>query len=224
MQPVQGGCAELSLDGGAIAGVQPLRGDEYGVPAGSGRANEGAGICGAGGGWQGFGGGGVSSLSGHQSARMGSDTWLTPPEIIKALGKFDLDPCCPAGMPWRTAETMILSPDDGLAKAWVGRVWLNPPFGKYAARWLERLARHGNGIALVAARTETRMFFEHVWGKADAVLFLKGRPHFYDGKGRRAPFNSGAPIVLVAYGQGNVHALQLCGLKGAFVKLKGGNS
>ena len=26
------------------------------------------------------------SMSGHQSARMKSDTWLTPPEILRALG------------------------------------------------------------------------------------------------------------------------------------------
>lgn len=35
------------------------------------------------------------AIGSHQSARMKSDTWLTPPDIIKSLGEFDLDPCSP---------------------------------------------------------------------------------------------------------------------------------
>ena len=35
------------------------------------------------------------SLSGHQSAKMKNDEWLTPPEILRALGSFDLDPRAP---------------------------------------------------------------------------------------------------------------------------------
>lgn len=39
----------------------------------------------------------------------GEKSWLTPPEIINALGPFDLDPCCPPPptMPWRTATQMV---------------------------------------------------------------------------------------------------------------------
>ncbi len=40
--------------------------------------------------------------------------WLTPPAIIKALGEFDLDPCCPPVMPWRTAREMISSKADSI--------------------------------------------------------------------------------------------------------------
>lgn len=87
------------------------------------------------------------------------------------------------------------------------RVWLNPPFGRAAAKWLRKLADHGNGIALIPARTETAMFTESVWQRADAVLFLHGRPHFHRPDGSRAAFNSGAPICLVAYGIANVVAL-----------------
>ena len=32
----------------------------------------------------------------------GKDEWLTPPEIIKSLGEFDLDPCSPINRPWAT--------------------------------------------------------------------------------------------------------------------------
>ena len=85
------------------------------------------------------------SLSAHQSARMMTDEWLTPPEILAALGPFDLDPCTPDAMPWQTAAARYTKRDDGLAQPWRGRVWLNPPFGREAVRWLRKLAAHGDG-------------------------------------------------------------------------------
>lgn len=152
------------------------------------------------------------SLSAHQSARMKNDEWLTPPEIVRALGEFDLDPCSPVERPWDTAKFHYNIHDDGLTQYWNGRVWLNPPFGREAVKWLRRMVKHGNGIALIPARTETAMFFECVWGAADAILFIEGRPHFHYVDGTRAPFNSGAPICLVAYGLSNVAALDRSGL------------
>jgi hypothetical protein len=74
------------------------------------------------------------------------------------------------------------------------------------------MAEHNNGIALIPARTETAMFYECIWGAADAVLFMKGRPHFHFVDGSRAQFNSGAPICLVAYGEQNTQALLRSGL------------
>ncbi len=152
------------------------------------------------------------SLSAHQSASAISVDWLTPPEWIDALGPFDLDPCTPVDMPWVTAERRYSLPCNGLAMPWSGRVWCNPPFGAAAADWLRKCADHGNAIALIPARTETRMFFESVWPRADAVCFVKGRPHFHRVDGTRAPFNSGAPICLVAYGRMNALALDRAGL------------
>lgn len=152
------------------------------------------------------------SMSSHQSARMKNDEWLTPPEIVRACGEFDLDPCAPVVRPWDTARQHFTKEDDGLAQTWSGRVWCNPPFGREAIKWLRRLAAHGNGVALIPARTETVMFYETVWGSADAVLFIQGRPHFHYVDGRRAAANSGVPICLVAYGAGNVAALRASGL------------
>lgn len=118
--------------------------------------------------------------------------------IIDALGPFDLDPC--AHPEWPTARDRICLPSDGLAEAWVGHVWLNPPYGAEAWTWLDRLAEHGDGMALIFARTETAGFVREVWGKADAIKFLHGRLHFHHADGRRAAANAGAPSVLVAYG------------------------
>ena len=136
-----------------------------------------------------------------------NETWLTPPAILAALGPFDLDPCAaPSPRPWPTAARHIELPENGLTAEWAGRVWCNPPYGAEAARWLDKLATHGNGIALVFARTETKMFHEHVWPRADAVLFLRGRIAFCDRTGK--PANSaGAPSCLIAYGKRNAAVL-----------------
>lgn len=148
-------------------------------------------------------------IGGHQSARMLSEVWLTPPSLIKALGEFDLDPCAPRLRPWAAADTHFCLPtDDGLALPWCGRVWLNPPYGTQTGKWLEKLAEHGNGIALIFARTETSDWLKHIWNRADAIVFLHGRLHFHHLDGTRAEANAGAPSALIAYGQNNVAALR----------------
>lgn len=154
------------------------------------------------------------AMGSHHSHRAGTVTWLTPPHIIEALGPFDLDPCAAPG--WETATEHYILPTDGLAMPWHGMVWMNPPYSKEAWVWLDRLAEHGNGIALVFARTETAGFVEQVWGKADAVLFLHGRLYFHHADGTRAAANSGAPSCLVAYGAEAARRLWLCGLPGSY--------
>lgn len=160
------------------------------------------------------------AMGSHQSARAETTTWLTPPEIVSALGPFDLDPCAaPSPRPWATAERHIELPEDGLEAEWDGRVWLNPPYSFAAWKWLSKLAEHGDGIALVFARTETAGFVSEVWGKATAVRFLHGRLFFHHADGSRARANSGAPSVLVAYGAGAAERLRTCDLPGTFIAL-----
>jgi hypothetical protein len=149
----------------------------------------------------------------------GKDEWLTPPEIIRALGEFDLDPCAPVERSWDMAKQHYTKLDDGLSKPWFGRVWLNPPYGNQTARWLRRLAEHGNGIALTFARTETRLFFPTIWEKADAILFLRGRLRFYNRDGTQGK-SAGAPSCLIAYGVENAEALRRSGLVGKFINLR----
>jgi hypothetical protein len=159
----------------------------------------------------------MTGIGSHQSQRALTIEWLTPPEILAALGPFDLDPCAPVKRPWDMAKQHYTIQDNGLLKAWHGRVWLNPPYGAETGKWLARLADHNNGIALIFARTETKMFFSYVWGKATGLLFIEGRLFFHRPDGERADFSSGGPSVLIAYGQHNAIALQTCGIKGAFV-------
>lgn len=154
-------------------------------------------------------------MGSHQSHNAQTTTWLTPPHIIEDLGPFDFDPCGYPG--WPTADTVSHLPVDGLSIPWVGRVWLNPPYGAEAWVWLARLAEHGTGTALIFARTETAGFVEQVWGKADAIKFLHGRLFFHRPDGTRAAANAGAPSCLVAYGEEDVLKLQESKLPGTVV-------
>jgi len=157
-------------------------------------------------------------IGGHTKAFRGtSDDWITPKAIVDALGPFDLDPCACTPQPWPCATRSYTIHDNGLIQPWFGRVWLNPPYGPRAAPFLEKMVEHGNGIALMFARTETAMFHKHVWPFADGLLFLEGRLHFCHPDGRRAKGNSGGPSVLIAFGHRNVQALMCPELDGAFV-------
>lgn len=158
----------------------------------------------------------TEGMGSHQSAQAITTTWLTPRYVLDALGRFDLDPC--AHPDWPTADKRICLPEDGLASRWSGRVWLNPPYGKQTWRWLERLAEHGDGVALIFARTETEGFVQQVWEKADAILFLHGRLKFLRGDGSAATSNAGAPSCLVAYGRDNARALECAPLRGTLVE------
>lgn len=145
--------------------------------------------------------------------------WLTPPELVKKLGQFDLDPCSPVNPPFLHARINYTVLQDGLLMKWIGRVYLNPPYGKGMELWLERLKNHGNGIALIFARTETKCFFEHIWNDADAILFVKGRIRFYHVTGIQAG-TPGAPSVFIAYGKNNAIALKNSGIAGKYLLLK----
>ena len=72
-------------------------------------------------------------------------------------------------------------------------------------------ARSRKRVALIPARTETAMFYETVGsGRRRTVPQAAPALHYVDG--RRADFNSGAPIALVAYGSANLDALRHSGL------------
>jgi hypothetical protein len=161
----------------------------------------------------------MTPMGSHHSHKAGTTTWLTPPHVLSALGDFDLDPC--AAPNWPTAKRHVILPEDGLTTEWRGRVWLNPPYGNEAWAWLARLAEHGQGTALIFARTETAGFVREVWGKAHGVYFLHARLHFHRPNGERAEANSGAPSCLVAYGEADAERLAACALDGTYVPLSG---
>ena len=125
----------------------------------------------------------TAGIGGHHTPRNRTDTWLTPPYILDALGgadSFDLDPCAPVSRPWDTARRHFTERENGLVRGWNGRVWLNPPYHRATiAKWLARMAAHGHGIALIFARTETAHFARFVWPVCNALFFIEGRLTFH---------------------------------------------
>jgi hypothetical protein len=140
--------------------------------------------------------------------------WYTPRPVFEALGlEFDLDPCAPRlpAADWIPARERYSLPEDGLDLPWQGCVWLNPPYGKEAGRWVEALAEHGEGVALVFARTDVRWWHRAV-PSASAVCFIAGRLTFIAGAGQSAPGNSGGPSALIAWGDDCAEAVSRSGL------------
>jgi len=143
----------------------------------------------------------------------GQKTWLTPPSIINALGKFDTDPCVPDNMPWKTAETMFTKKIDGLKQEWNGRVWLNPPYGRESYPFLEKMAKHKNGIALLFGRTDTEAWHKWIFPNCHSVMFMKGRIRFCHQDGTPADA-ANAPSCLVSYTKEDTDALVKSGIPG----------
>lgn len=145
----------------------------------------------------------------HSPVQGATDEWWTPREVFEALGlEFDLDPCAPPlpAAAWIPARERYSPPSDGLSLPWRGRVWLNPPYGKQAGKWVQKLSEHGNGIALVFSRTDVKWWHATV-PKASAVCFIRGRLTFIAGARQSAPGNSGGPSALIAYGESCARAI-----------------
>ena len=166
----------------------------------------------------------MTGIGGHHSAKPKSVDWITPRETHEQVGgplSFDLDPCASTKQPWPMARQSYTIVDNGLIQPWFGRVWLNPPYSTgIIGRFLARMAEHGRGTALIFARTETDAFFDYVWDRATALLFMRTpRLHFHHPDGRRAKHNCGAPTVLCAYGFDDAEILHDCSIEGQFVPL-----
>lgn len=148
------------------------------------------------------------------------DDWQTPVELVATLGTFFLDPCANASDPTRLASFGFTAEQDGLATAWMGRVFVNPPYGRAARQWLVKLAAHGNGIALIPPRMGAAWFHDEVLAKADAILFLRGRIAFIDAATGLPVDGNNADSCLVAFGEMNADVLERCGLAGRVWRLK----
>ena len=128
-----------------------------------------------------------------------TDQHNTPKEIvnavIKCLGSIDLDPCSNNGKPNVPAKKHLRVKDDGLlAQGWLGKVYMNPPYGNVIVAWVEKLKREyesgctTEGIALVPARTDTEWF---TLLSDYPCCFIRGRLVF-GGNENSAPFPSAA--------------------------------
>jgi hypothetical protein len=133
----------------------------------------------------------------HEPCVGASNEWYTPPEIFEALGLvFDLDPCSPGPGHWVPAYTIYTRVDDGLARPWFGRVFVNPPFGGRHGHlpWIERFLDHGNGIAIVRAYTSAGWFHDLAL-RAETMLFPRGKTKFIRSDGTIGSQPGGGPAV-----------------------------
>lgn len=154
----------------------------------------------------------------HESHKAQTVEWYTPPWVFEQLGcVFDLDVCAPqGGVEWIPAKKHIALPTNSLGEQWKGFVWCNPPYGKETKPFLKKMQEHGNGIALVFARTDTQWCHEYA-AKADALLFIKGRVQFVDGSGKTSSSGSTCGSVLIGYGKHAATVLKNCSVDGMFV-------
>lgn len=130
-----------------------------------------------------------------QSHKGKTDIWLTPLDLLKRIGEFDLDPCGFQGH--QTARKIICLPEDGLEKEWSGKVWLNPPYSE-AGAWLSKLSKHGFGAALLFARTGSNWIQPYI-KKADSVFLIRGRVSFLK-PDKTKMHNAGADSMILCFG------------------------
>jgi hypothetical protein len=135
----------------------------------------------------------------HENRVSLNTSWVTPKWIKDWLGDFDLDPATFDGHPWPFGKKNLSS--QGLDIDWDGRVFLNPPYeSRQIVGFMRKMAEHGNGVSVIAARVETKWFQDYVFGKAQAVFFPKGRIKFCKPNGAEAR-NVGFPSCIVFYEQ-----------------------
>ena len=149
-----------------------------------------------------------------------SDEWYTPKWLIDTLGPFDLDPCSPMKPIYTIAKETFNKEQNGLIQVWDKKkfVWLNPPYnGKLIRQFIEKLAEHNNGIAIVVNRTDNLLFQEIIFPKAKSMIFMRKRVKFIkeDGTSNSPMFGS----CLIAFGDEADKRLMNCGIEGKYVKL-----
>jgi hypothetical protein len=150
----------------------------------------------------------MSDGFGHEKPREGeTNDWITPRWVVDAFNSlrggewfFDLDPCSSMTQPWPTAKRGITVAKDGLNAKWEGTVWCNPPYGPHTKHWVTKLARHGDGVALIFARLETKLWQDDIFPTASGFLFPRRRITFARPDGTVPKATAGAPSAFVAFG------------------------
>lgn len=120
--------------------------------------------------------------------------WGTPIELFNELnqkyGPFDIDVC--ANDKNAKCTSYYTEKDDALKFShWVGRCFMNPPYGREIGKWIHKAwhsAEQGSlVVCLLPARTDTKWF--HEYALKGQIHFLKGRLKF-EGAQWSAPFPS----------------------------------
>lgn len=140
-------------------------------------------------------------MSVHYSSK--SSEWETPSDFFSAVegefGAFSVDVC--ATPENRKVEQFFTPEQNGLAQAWSGRCWMNPPYGRGIGDWVRKASESARAGALVVcllpARTDTAWAHDYIFKSgscASELRFIRGRLKFGGGE-NSAPF----PSMLVIF-------------------------
>lgn len=141
---------------------------------------------------------------------MANDEIFTPSWIFDALNvQFDLDPAS-SNHPLVTvpAEKRYTKEDDGLAREWFGRVWMNPPFSKLTP-WVDKWMAHNNGICLVPLSSNGK-WVNRLWDSEAACCYLPPGMSFQGSDGNIVKIRWRTSMW--AIGETNITALKMSGL------------
>ena len=129
-----------------------------------------------------------------------TDLWATPQDFFdkqNATYGFTLDVCATADN--AKCARYFTEADDGLAQAWQGVCWMNPPYGRTIGQWMKKAYESSQAgatvVCLVPARTDTRWW--HDYAMKGQIEFIRGRLKFGSAK-NSAPF----PSALVIFNKG----------------------
>jgi len=121
-----------------------------------------------------------------------TDQWATPQDLFDSLDKafgFSLDVCADSNN--AKCDHFFTKEQDGLTQEWVGRCWMNPPYGREIGKWVQKAyesAQRGAFVAcLLPARTDTKWW--HDYAVKGDIHFIKGRIKFVEATAG-APFPS----------------------------------
>lgn len=160
----------------------------------------------------------MSFCSTDPASHQSENTWFTPPEIVKPLGEFSIDVCTVSYRPFDIGLRHIChdKAEDSLSSEWSGMVWMNPPYGKQIAPFIDKFKRHDNGIALVFARMGTPWMQKWIYDHG-VIFFLRKRISFIDKTGKRAT-NAGADSCFLVAGKSAIEKVESSGLAGVWNK------
>jgi hypothetical protein len=108
------------------------------------------------------------------------------------MGGIDLDPASsPAANAIVQADRFFTTKDDGLKQSWAGRVWLNPPYGKQAPKFVVKFAaQYPDPVVaaclLLAVHHMTTKWFAPLAAFKPMMCFPDHRLHFSNSATRPA--------------------------------------
>jgi hypothetical protein len=86
---------------------------------------------------------------------------------------------------------------------------MNPEYGEAKMwPWITKFVEHGNGVALVTSVNTATVWWQHLNGNADYILFLNKKIQFISGDPAKGTGGNALASVMVAIGQRGVEAVR----------------